>query len=363
MASDGPNHRSGKSGRHLHSSLDIRTQPLWPVHLKPLPDELLSSWLVRLARAHGLKVHTFGRLVFGAGGQRLWTRDIDRVAPQWLLDQLGEHTGTTAECTRLTTLKAYEGHLYPIFRESFVLKWILPLLLFQTTHKGFGLQFCPRCLMEDPEPYYRKRWRVAFYTWCSRHNTMLHDRCPKCGAPVVFQRRELGQFGRIDGGAITLCHACDFNLSSSPVRIVTFLNEAIGQESSLAIRYLEDSNTVSDRFNPEYFDVLHQLCRLMVTRYRNLWLREFVSQRLGMREPLFSAKAPTFEMRPIEERHLLTQMGFWLMSDTERLLTDAWHAGSVSYSMLLRDFEDRPDWFFAIVERFADWRQRNVLTP
>ena len=32
---------------------------LWPAHVKPQQDELLSSWLVRLAMAHGVKLHTF----------------------------------------------------------------------------------------------------------------------------------------------------------------------------------------------------------------------------------------------------------------------------------------------------------------
>ncbi len=35
------------------------TRTLWPVHLKPQEDELLSSWLARLALAHGQTVATF----------------------------------------------------------------------------------------------------------------------------------------------------------------------------------------------------------------------------------------------------------------------------------------------------------------
>ena len=67
------------------------TSPLWPIHYKPLPDELLSSWLVRLAHGHGLKVQTFCNLIFG-NSQQVWNRDIDRLAPTWLLDQLSYRT-------------------------------------------------------------------------------------------------------------------------------------------------------------------------------------------------------------------------------------------------------------------------------
>lgn len=72
------------------------------------------------------------------------------------------------------------------------------------TRTGYGLQFCPKCLAADPEPYFRKRWRVAFYTWCTIHDTMLHERCPQCGAPVIFQRREMGRPREVDGGSVTM---------------------------------------------------------------------------------------------------------------------------------------------------------------
>ncbi|CAG4884761.1 conserved protein of unknown function [Georgfuchsia toluolica] len=105
---------------------DGLTRPLWPVHLKPLPDELLSSWLVRLAHAHGLKAQSFCRLLFGSQRQ-LWNRDIDRLAPSWLIDTLCENTATPLDVGRNCTLRAYEGVLYRDYRESFITQWILPL--------------------------------------------------------------------------------------------------------------------------------------------------------------------------------------------------------------------------------------------
>ena len=66
---------------------------LWPIRYKLLPDELLSSWLVRLAHGFGLKVQTFSNLLFGCNYQ-VWNRDIDRFAPDWLVEQLSSHTGT-----------------------------------------------------------------------------------------------------------------------------------------------------------------------------------------------------------------------------------------------------------------------------
>ncbi len=60
---------------------------LLPVHLKPLPDELLSSWLVRIAHGHGMKLQTFCAVIFGRE-KSIWNRDIDKLAPEWLVMRL-----------------------------------------------------------------------------------------------------------------------------------------------------------------------------------------------------------------------------------------------------------------------------------
>ncbi|WP_352829837.1 TniQ family protein [Mesorhizobium sp. M0159] len=47
----------------------------WPVYVDPLPDELLSSWLQRLALAHGLGPSSFaGVLGLGDG---MWSPRLD----------------------------------------------------------------------------------------------------------------------------------------------------------------------------------------------------------------------------------------------------------------------------------------------
>ena len=61
-------------------------------------------------------------------------------------------------------------------------------------HGGWGtwrrqqpwLQYCPRCLQEDADPYFRRRWRLAFVTICPAHRQQLLDRCAVCSAVVNF---------------------------------------------------------------------------------------------------------------------------------------------------------------------------------
>jgi hypothetical protein len=51
---------------------------LLPVHFKPKDDELLSSWVVRLAFAHGRKPYSFSSILWP--GRNFWEADIKPVA-------------------------------------------------------------------------------------------------------------------------------------------------------------------------------------------------------------------------------------------------------------------------------------------
>ncbi len=187
---------------------------LWPIHLKPFPDELLSSWVVRLAHGHGLKLQTFCALVFGRD-KSIWNRDIDKMAPDWLISKLAECTGAPLQLVVDTTLKSYEGVLYEHHQPNGNTKWILPLGVYHRTRRGRGLQFCPHCLAEDVEPYFRKRWRLALSTICTKHNCHLLDACPQCESPLAPHRADMrGKEFYPRGSLIAYCWKCGFDLRS-----------------------------------------------------------------------------------------------------------------------------------------------------
>ncbi|MDD5544884.1 MAG: TniQ family protein [Acidobacteriia bacterium] len=329
---------------------------LWAFHAKPLPDELLSSWFVRLAHGHGLKVQTFAQVLFGANRQ-VWNRDIDRLGPEWLLTALSRHTGTPEEQAFRTCLRSYEGLLFETVRESYVQRWILPIKIYHRKRLGFGLQFCPECLAEDRVPYFRKRWRVAFNTYCPTHGILLHDRCPACGNPVAFHRRELGKPDDADGGPVTQCFNCDFDLRGAARVAPTFYEGSAHQALEVAILRLEGRGPFCRPRSVGYYNVLRQLCSQVTHRYRNLKLKDYVEASVGA-QPLEMPPARTmFETLAVGERHHFIQLATWLLADFERRITDAWYARAVTYSALLRDFEgNRPAWFDQTVVRFSDWR-------
>jgi hypothetical protein len=65
-----------------------------------------------------------------------------------------------------------------------------------------GLQYCPHCLAEDPQPYFRRHWRLAWHVGCEQHQRLLADHCGHCRAPVEPHRC------RAQDGVQTLCPNC-----------------------------------------------------------------------------------------------------------------------------------------------------------
>lgn len=322
---------------------------LWPAHPKPLPDELLSSWIVRVAEANGIKLETMTHQLFGS--YRLpWNRDIDRLAPKWLLKEICAHTGTGYWDAYRTTLAGYRTRLYRHRKDSGQLRWILPVIINSTKREGYGIQFCPQCLTTDKEPYFRRKWRVAFYTFCPEHRIMLHDCCPNCGAAVAFYRRDFGR--AIDeAGAICLCHQCQFDLRNAPHESVLIFDDDAFHLHVEILRSLDVPASNAGRFNLGFHAVLHQLCKVMLSIPNRDQLRQYIAAKLGV------AIAPThyirvaFEQRRLYDRHQTVSFSLWLLTDPEERIRSAWQAKAVRFNLLLKDFSKAPKWFAYLAGR------------
>lgn len=314
---------------------------LWPAHPKPQPDELLSSWIVRIAQANGLKLQTFCDFAFGKEHQ-LWNRDIDRLAPGWLLTELARRTGTPVDVIHRTTLDTYRGRLYHERNPAGQLRWILPAGIYHRTRRRFGIQFCPYCLANDPEPYFRTRWRVALLTFCSEHHLKLHDRCPACGAPIAFHRRELGRPEVADAGPLCLCHSCNFDLRrAARIGFTTYEASIDGLLKRLALHTAGEQVDL----NIGHTDVLHQLCRIMAGTLKPATLTIFVERTINAPHIHVPGERSAFESRPIELRSHVIQLAAWILADHRSRIPAAWKTGSVRYNHFLRDFPLPPDWY------------------
>lgn len=329
---------------------------LWPAHPKPLPDELLSSWLMRTAHANGLRLQTFCNLIFG-GRRQVWNRDIDRLGPTWLVRTMAACTGTPWHIAYGTTLRTFEGVLFRRFRAAGTLQWIQTLLMYHRKRQGYGLQVCPRCLREGEQPYYRRIWRVSFNTVCPLHQRMLLDRCPACGAGIAFHRTDIGRDQLHDMPKLMLtCHRCGIDLSTCDPPALHGYDAAVLQAHLDLCQALQSGHKL-DRGR---LDVMHHLGGLMQASTDRLKLQAFAAERLDA--PTFprSAKRISIESRELAERHHYMLMISWMMEALEVRLGHAHEMKALLYLHLQRDFPDAPEWYREMAGRFARRRSSEI---
>lgn len=159
----------------------------WPFRPTPLPDEILSSYLCRVACGHGMKPITFLSCVLGSR-QNLLGQDIDSHAPERVTATIAAGAAVSEEAVRAMTIEALTGRLTASYPVNGRKTWVLPLNVVANDRRRPGLQYCPACLATDEAPYLRRTWRLAFATTCTMHAVELEERCPACAAVLQPHR-------------------------------------------------------------------------------------------------------------------------------------------------------------------------------
>ena len=180
---------------------------LWPIHCKPYDDEVLSSWVSRLSRAYG----TMPKRFCTALGLRraVWCTDLDTGTDEELLLLLVTKTATPRARVMATTVRGYRSYPKQELAAMQPPPWLLRVSRRSHARYHPWLQYCPYCLREDADPYWRRSWLLAFVTVCPDHNRHLLDRCGACGA-VVNSHWVPG-----DAEIRTLCHGCQDDIRST----------------------------------------------------------------------------------------------------------------------------------------------------
>jgi hypothetical protein len=168
----------------------------WPVSVDPCPDELLSSWLHRLALANGITPRSFAG-VLGLDA-RMWSPQLDLRLPHHVAGLLADKTGVPQEAISAMTMSSCASA--PL---------MLPLRDSAHRNRSTWIQYCPQCFAADDAPYFRRRWRLASRVSCFAHGCGLRDRCPACHAGIaVFDQGELVPQH--------FCARCGFDLRAAP---------------------------------------------------------------------------------------------------------------------------------------------------
>lgn len=250
----------------------------WAVCVPLLPDEIISSWLVRAALTQGCDPMVLTGDVWPKW--RIWTQDADRFLDPGRIEPLCAVSDITNEAMRAASL-------YPVasliaggnLPEKALWPWMLTLGA-RNTKRRSGLQYCPECLAESPMPYYRRQWRFAWHVGCEKHECALHDRCHVCDAPVEPHRL------LAEDQQVSLCATCKADLRNASANLCP--------EGALAFQRMADHVVVNGQglFQRNIIEV-HQWFELAsffaslirrASRSENEILTEFLQQ-LGVKLP------------------------------------------------------------------------------
>lgn len=173
-----------------------------PIGLGKWDVESLTSYLVRLARAHAVSPRLLLKTEF--------TQAMPELAGVINAGFFGRYAGTmnglglyaesfSEAAIRLSTV----GSLRQL--TLLPLKELLP-------HNGAGLlaaqpQWCPVCLAEMEESFRPLIWSFKLYRVCNQHHTSLENRCPTCGKRQPFIPRY---------PALNICTYCGQPLAITP---------------------------------------------------------------------------------------------------------------------------------------------------
>lgn len=158
-----------------------------PVAPRPFRDELLSSWVARVAARYGAEPL---ELMVYLGGRDAGARQVDDVAPDMgLLMLWAKACRIDPERLRRRSLAAR----YPAQPRDWFLTETVPV--------------CLACFDADVaagrDAYLRVNWRLAEQVVCPVHRTMLLDRCPACRGHLRPSLRMLNGLLR------PFCRKCD----------------------------------------------------------------------------------------------------------------------------------------------------------
>ena len=179
------------------------------VHIDPLQDELLSSWVMRSCHANAT---SFYSLLWHYGFNSFAQIDIDQsnnsLLLQWIAD-IFEHPYGLNGTVRMGLLPIHD--LEKEFPHKSWLKGID-----RRAYKWRSFLFCPLCLQQDDFKYFRRHWRLEWHEVCPIHKTLMPNGCTKCGAPIILHRIKW------ESSHLAHCYSCriDFtSIQSTPVTI------------------------------------------------------------------------------------------------------------------------------------------------
>lgn len=299
---------------------------------EPLQDELLSSWLARTAYAHHTHPHTFINLFFGKQYEHIFQSEADILFAENDISLLKQKSLNKFDIFPMA-LKSYESYL----QEKIIPNGFNKMLC--------SMRFCPKCLKADKVPYFRKIWKVAFYTVCSKHKCFMLDACPECNIKIDISKMYQNKF------SFQYCYKCGFDLKQSKT---IALNKAMKSNLFLYTKLLDtlqNGYTVLEKsfvYSFYFFDAIVQLSKKI--------LKHGYTQ--GISENKIFKSLQTVKLKPsltihqhlsIKEQHSLNFCIMNLFEDYPRNFERYIKANRLSHWRMLKDMGYVSFWFESLV--------------
>ncbi|WP_152020586.1 TniQ family protein [Aliarcobacter butzleri] len=311
---------------------------------QPFEDELLSSWLTRVAIEHRRQLPIFLTLFAKKEGNQISRTDIDFLYDEKLFEVLVNKSNLKKEDIFKMSLRSEEGYLFSC-NDCLYPPLQIRKLTDKRTHNG--LMYCPKCLAEDKIPYFRKKWRYQFYNACPKHKVFLTDRCWRCYEKVNFSKIKHNK-------EICICHKCEKDFRENLVININSnfeygLKAISWFEKSLNDGYfIIDDEKINSLFVFESFTAL----RSLVDRKDELNLKDFplieeyktICKKL---EKYNSKKALS-----IQKEFLLTSLVFYLFEEFPNNLLKFVSDNKLTNRDFIHGFKDITFWYKEIIDKF-----------
>lgn len=154
------------------------------IHLvrRPREDETLSSWLYWQSMLHGLPPQSYTAM--SLPGLEIWTRDVDRWLSEMAIRKIARCLGQSPAAIESMTLAGRYGDVLGEIRQYNTIHWIMPVGVYHRRRRRHGQQFCPKCYLESR--VLKLSWRLAWNSFCEKHQCSLIDACPVCDEPLTL---------------------------------------------------------------------------------------------------------------------------------------------------------------------------------
>lgn len=330
---------------------------LLPIHFKPEEDELLSSWICRLALAHGTDSAALCSSILSPRRRPEEVRmlEVDIRASKEFLSVLAEKTGTSTQRVSAMPLAAYEGFLFERWDAPSGERWLINIPRPPRISQQ-GLQYCPLCLAGEA-PYYKRSWRLAMITLCTRHRVQLLDRCFRCASPVSFLKATYNGMHAPPSERMTFCYSCGADLRDARTGRMPPSNEEVAFQERLEKALREGwAERPGGGAVPSllYFPALDRLMRLLAMGEMGTKLRRSLGRKYGtgLLKITFLTKAThRIPQLNVSERRGLLDLSRRVFGNWPEDFIDICASNNLTARWLWRA-DETPFWFWKVLEEY-----------